>query len=52
MDNTAIAKITSPDSTPNDNGTAPIAACTVAFGTYAITQNNFSFKLKFVPNKG
>jgi len=32
MANTAIAKIMSPDSTPNDSGTAPIAACTVAFG--------------------
>jgi len=26
MDNTATARIMSPDSTPDDNGTAPIAA--------------------------
>ena len=32
IDNTAIAKITSPDLTPNDRGIAPMAACTVAFG--------------------
>ena len=42
IDNTATVNTIFPHSNPIDNGIAPIAACTVAFGVYATIQNNLS----------
>ena len=38
-----------PQGSPIARGTEPIAACTVAFGRYAITQKSRSFAVSFVP---
>ncbi len=41
-------RIKLPEGTPIASGTAPIAACTVAFGRYDIEQKAFSFLFKSV----
>ena len=48
---TATVSTISPQAKPNARGIPPIAACTVAFGVYAIIVNNLSFLLRLVPNK-
>ena len=45
---TATDKIILPQASPAARGTEPIAAWTVAFGRYAITQNILSFILSLV----
>lgn len=40
-----------PQGRPRDIGTEPIAACTVAFGIYAVTQKSFSLRVSFVPRR-
>jgi hypothetical protein len=46
--NTATVKIVLPAATPAARGRAPIAACTVAFGKYAIAQKIRSLTFSFV----
>ena len=48
MASTATDSMILPEGSPAASGTEPIAACTVAFGRYAITQNNLSLALKGV----
>lgn len=48
MASTNTVSIISPAGKPNDSGTEPTAACTVAFGKYAIIQNYFSFNVNLV----
>ncbi len=43
IDNTATVSTIWPQGSPIARGIAPMAACTVAFGVYAIMQNSFSF---------
>ena len=45
---TATERTIFPHGSPAANGTEPIAACTVAFGRYAITQKALSFKVRLV----
>ena len=45
---TATDKTMFPHSSPAASGTEPTAACTVAFGRYAITQNNLSCHVNIV----
>ena len=45
---TATVNIVLPHDKPIARGTPPIAACTVAFGVYAIMQNILSFIVSFV----
>ena len=45
---TATANTILPQDNPIANGTPPIAACTVAFGIYAIMQNILSFIVSLV----
>ena len=45
---TAIVRTVLPQASPIASGTEPIAACTVAFGRYAITQKALSFADRFV----
>ena len=47
IDNTATAKIILPSLIPNANGIPASAACTVAFGRYAIIQKIRSLIVKF-----
>ncbi len=51
MESTATDKTIFPQDRPKDRGTDPIAACTVAFGIYAIIQYIFSFIFSGVPTK-
>ena len=51
MDKTATVNTICPHPSPAAKGTDPIAACTVAFGQYAIIQNNLSVLLNDVFNK-
>lgn len=46
---TATERTSCPQGSPIASGTEPIAACTVAFGRYAIIQKRRSFRLKGVP---
>lgn len=48
IESTATVNTIFPHANPRDRGTAPIAACTVAFGVYATMQKNRSFFDKFV----
>ena len=48
IDNTAMVNTRLPQLNPNANGIPPIAACTVAFGVYAIIVNILSFQFKLV----
>ena len=48
IDKTAIVRIKLPEGTPIVKGTAPIAACTVAFGIYDTEQKALSFLFKLV----
>lgn len=48
IDTTATVRTISPHANPIVNGIVPIAACTVAFGVYAIAQNSRSFEFNFV----
>lgn len=43
IDKTATVNTIFPHGNPIESGIAPIAACTVAFGVYAIIQNMRSF---------
>ena len=47
---TATDSTSVPQESPAARGTDPIAACTVAFGRYAIIQNTRSFHVSFVPS--
>ena len=49
MASTATESTRFPQGRPIASGVAPIAACTVALGKYAITQNSRSFFVSFVP---
>ena len=49
MASTATESTRFPQGRPIASGVAPIAACTVALGRYAITQNSRSFFVSFVP---
>ncbi len=46
---TATESTIFPQASPAASGTEPIAACTVAFGRYAATQNILSFSVREVP---
>ena len=48
IETTAIVKIVLPQLKPNERGTPPIAAWTVAFGSWVKQQNTLSFLLNFV----
>ena len=48
---TATVNTIFPHANPIESGIPPIAACTVAFGVYAIMQNILSFIFSFVFNK-
>lgn len=48
IDNTATVNTVCPQASPMVKGIAPIAACTVALGVYAIMQNSFSFLVSLV----
>ena len=48
---TATVSTMFPQAKPIANGIPPMAACTVALGEYANTQNILSFKLSSVPIK-
>ena len=48
MDSTATVRTICPQGSPMESGSAPIAACTVAFGAYAAMQKIRSFQFKSV----
>ena len=48
IDNTATVNTVCPQANPIVKGIAPIAACTVALGVYAIMQNSFSCLVSLV----
>lgn len=48
---TATDKTICPQGNPSASGTEPMAACTVAFGMYAIIQNSRSFRFRRVPKQ-
>ena len=48
---TATESTIFPQGRPRDIGTEPIAACTVAFGIYAVTQKSYSLRVSFVPRR-
>ena len=48
---TATESTIGPQVNPKDRGIEPIAACTVAFGRYAMMQNKRSFTVSCVPKR-
>ena len=46
---TAAVRTIFPQDSPMESGTEPMAACTVAFGVYAIMQKSRSFFVSLVP---
>ena len=51
IESTATERIRPPQGRPIASGTPPMAACTVAFGRYAITGNNRSRRSSAVPSR-
>lgn len=51
IDKTATVNTVCPHASPIASGTAPMAACTVAFGVYASMQNIFSLLVSSEPSR-